>query len=166
MLSTFDRLQDLDTIRFLQDKHPQLSFMFVCNKVDTTAIVWMSEAQSSDELDSDEEETERPADYKQRIVFAQLQQHGLIAKSESYDSCSSFYGISAKDARKERLQKTSLRATELFSKFKADLVDFLEKTIKRQAKHCKQVVDKLICLQASLNHAMERTRKGKGKYHW
>ena len=72
--------------------------MFVCDKVDTSAGAQTFDARSSDELGSDEEETERGVD-KQKIVFAQLQHHRLIAISESYDSCSSFYGISAQNVR-------------------------------------------------------------------
>ena len=128
--------------------------MFVCNKVDTSAGAQTFDARSSDELDSDEEETERKVD-KQRIVFAQLQHHGLIAESESCDSCSSFYGISARNVREDRLKKTCSRATELFSQFVDGLLSLLEETVKRQAK---QVVNKLIFLQTSIVHAMGRTR--------
>jgi len=129
--------------------------MFVCNKVDTSASAQTFDARSSDELDSDEEETERGVD-KQKIVFAQLQRHGLIAESESYDSCSSFYGISAQNVREDRRKKTFSRATELFSKFEEGLLSVLEETVKRQAK---QVVSKLIFLQTSLVRAMGRTRR-------
>ena len=129
--------------------------MFVCNKVDTSAGAQTFDARSSDELDSDEEKTERGVD-KQKIVFAQLQHHGLIADSESYDSCSSFYGISAQNVREDRKKKTSSRATELFSKFEQGLLGVLEETVKRQAK---QVVNKLIFLQTSLVRAMGRTRQ-------
>jgi len=128
--------------------------MFVCNKVDTSAGAQIFDGRSSDELDSDEEETDRKVD-KQRIVFAQLQHHGLIAESESCDSCSSFYGISARNVREDRLKKTCSRATELFSKFVDGLLSLLEDTAKRQAK---QVVNKLIFLQTSIVHAMGRTR--------
>ena len=129
--------------------------MFVCNKVDTSAGAQTFDARSSDELDSDEEKTERKVD-KQRIVFAQLQHHGLIAESESYDSCSSFYGISAQNVREDRLKKTWSRASEIFSKFEDGLLRVLEETIKRQAK---QVVNKLIFLQMSLVHSMDRTKQ-------
>ena len=129
--------------------------MFVCNKVDTSAGAQTFDARSCDELDSDEEETVREVD-KQKIVFAQLQHHGLIAKSESCDSCSSFYGISARNVREDRLKKTCSRATELFSKFEDGLLSLLEETVKSQAK---QVVNKLIFLQMSLVHAMGRTRQ-------
>ena len=129
--------------------------MFVCNKVDTSAGAQSFDARSSDELDSDEEETERGVD-KQKIVFAQLQHHGLIAESESYDSCSSFYGISAQNVREDRRKKTFSRATELFSKFEEGLLGVLEETVKRQAK---QVVNKLIFLQTNLVHAMGRRRQ-------
>jgi len=124
--------------------------MFVCNKVDTLAS-----EKTFDELDSDEDETRREVD-KQNIVFSQLQHHGLIAESESYDSCSSFYGISALKAREDRLKKTCNRATEQFSKFEDGLLDVLEETVKRKAK---QVVNKLILVQMNLVRAMGRTRQ-------
>lgn len=104
--------------------------MFVCNKIDTSAGAQTFDTRSSDETDSDEEETERKVD-KQKIVFAQLQHHGLIAESESYDSCSLFYGISAQNVREDRRKKTSSRATELFSKFEEGLSTVLEETVKR-----------------------------------
>ena len=129
--------------------------MFVCNKVDTSAGAQIFDARSSDELDSDEEETEKEVN-KQKIVFAQLQHHGLIAESESYDNCSSFYGISAQNVREDRRTKTFSRASEIFSKFEDGLVGVLEETIKRQAK---QVVNKLIFLQMNLVHSMDRTKK-------
>ena len=129
--------------------------MFVCNKIDTSAGAQTFDTRSSDETDSDEEETERKVD-KQKIVFAQLQHHGLIAESESYDSCSLFYGISAQNVREDRRKKTSSRATELFSKFEEGLSTVLEETVKRQAN---QVVNKLVFLQRSLVHAMGRTRQ-------
>ena len=126
--------------------------MFVCNKVDRSAGAQIFDARGSD---SDEEET-KTEDNKQKIVFAQLQHHGLIADSESYDSCSSFYGVSARNVRKDRKKKTFSRATELFSRFEQGLLVVLEETIKRQAK---QVVNKLIFLQTSLVRAMGRTRQ-------
>lgn len=129
--------------------------MFLCNKVDTSVGAQTFDARSSDELDSDEEETRRVVD-KQKIVFAQLQHHGLIAESESYDSCSSFYGISAKNVREDRRTKTSSSASEKFSKFEDGLLAALEETIKRQAK---QVVNKLIFLQMSLVHSMDRAKQ-------
>ena len=129
--------------------------MFVCNKVDKSAGAQTFDDRSSDEIDSDEEETARDVD-KQKIVFAQLQRHGLIAESESYDSCPSFYGISAQNVREDRRRKTFSRATELFSKFEEGLLCILEETAKRQAK---QVVNKLVFLQTSLIHAMGRTRQ-------
>ena len=129
--------------------------MFVCNKVDTTAGAQSFDARTSDELDSDEEETETKVD-KEKIVFSQLQQHGLIEESESYDSCSSFFGISAKNVRKDRRKKTFSRATELFSKFEEGLFGVLEETVKRQAK---QVAKKLIFVQTNLVHAMGSKRQ-------
>ena len=129
--------------------------MFVCNKVDTSAGAATFDTRSSDELDSDEEETVTKVD-KQKIVFSQLQQHGLIGDSESYDTCSSFYGISAQNAREDRRKKICSRATELFSKFEDGLLGILEDTIKRETK---QVVSKLIFLQMSLVAAMDRTKQ-------
>jgi len=124
--------------------------MFVCNKVDTS-----TGAQTFDARSSDEEETEKKVD-KEKIVFSQLQQHGLIEESESYDSCSSFFGISAKKVREDRRKKALSRATELFSKFQEGMFGVLEETVKRQAK---EVVDKLIIVQTNLVHAMGRKRQ-------
>ncbi|KAL9986915.1 hypothetical protein ACROYT_G001129 [Oculina patagonica] len=149
------RSSDRDTIRFLQDKYPQLSFMFVCNKVDTSAGAESHDTRSSDELDSDEEETVTKAD-KQKIVFSQLQHHGLIADNESYDTCSSFHGISAQNVREDRRKNNCSMATDLFSKFEDGLLGILEETIKRQTK---QVVGKLVFLQMSLVQAMGRSRE-------
>ena len=129
--------------------------MFVCNKVDTSTGAQTFDARSCDESDSDEEETERKVD-KKRFVFSQLQHHGLIAESESYDSCSSFYGISAQNVREDRRNKTFSQASEIFSKFEDGLLAVLEETIKRQAK---QVVNKLIFLQMSLLHSMDRAKQ-------
>ena len=129
--------------------------MFVCNKIDTSAGAQTFDGRSSDELDSDEEETEREVD-KQKIVFAQLQHHGLIAESESYDSCSSFYAISAQNVREDRRKNTFSRASEKFSKFEDGLLGGLEETIKRQAK---QVVNRLIFLQMGLVHSMARAKQ-------
>ncbi len=129
--------------------------MFVCNKVDTSTGAETFDARSSDELDSDEEETVKKVD-KQNIVFSQLQGHGLIAESESYETCSSFYGISAQNVREDRRRKICSKASELFSKFEDGLLGILEDTIKRQTK---QVVGELIFLQMSLVHAMGRSRQ-------
>ena len=127
--------------------------MFVCNKVDTSAGAATFDTRSSDDLDSDEEGTVRKVD-KQKIVFSQLQHHRLIADSESFDTCSSFYGISAQNVREDRRKKTCSRATELFSKFEDGLLGILEDTVKRQTK---QVVSKLVFLQMSLVKAMGRS---------
>lgn len=130
--------------------------MFLCNKVDTSTGAEKFDTRSSDELDSDDEaETPTKVD-KQKIVFSQLQRHGFIADSESVDTCSSFYGISAQNVREDRRNKTFSRATEIFSKFEDGLLSILEETVKRQAQ---QVVSKLIFLQMSLVHAMNRTKQ-------
>ncbi|KAJ7365791.1 hypothetical protein OS493_002510 [Desmophyllum pertusum] len=150
------RTSDSATIRFLQDKYPQLSFMFLCNKVDTSTGEEKFDTRSSDELDSDDEaETPTKVD-KQKTVFSQLQRHGFIADSESVDTCCSFYGISARNVREDRRNKTCSRATEIFGKFEDSLLNILEETVKRQAQ---QVVSKLIFLQMSLVHAMNRTEQ-------
>ena len=127
--------------------------MFVCNKIDTPAETF--DSRSSDEYDSEEEETVTKPD-KQKIVFTQLQQDGLIADIESYDTCSSFYGISAKNVRKDRREETCSKATELFSKFEDGLLGNLEETVKRETK---QVVSKLIFLQMSVVKAMDTTKQ-------
>ena len=129
--------------------------MFVCNKIDTSAGAETFDTRSSDELDSDEEETVTKTD-KQKIVFTQLQQHGLIADSECCDTCSTFYAISAQNVREDRRKKTCSRSTELFNKFEDGLLGVLEETIKRETK---QVVSKLVFLQMALVQAMGRSRQ-------
>jgi len=149
------RPSDRDTIRFLQDKYPQLSFMFVCNKVDTSAGAETFDARSSDDLDSDDEDISTKSD-KQRTVFYQLQHHGLIEEIDSFDTCSCFYGISATNAREDRRKNGTSKATEAFSRFEEGLLAILDETVKRQAK---QAVSKLILLQMSIVQAMGRTRQ-------
>ena len=124
--------------------------------MDTSSGVETYDNQSSGELDSDDEESTTKKVDKQRIVFSQLQDHGLIAENDSYETCSCFYGISAKNAREDRRKKRSSTATEAFSKFEAGLLTILDGTVKLQAK---QVVNKLILLQMSIVQAMTRTRR-------
>ena len=128
--------------------------MFVCNKVDTSAGAEQFDTRSSDELDSDEDETTTKFD-KGRIAFSQLQEHGLIAETETYNNCSCFYGISAQNVREDRRKKRSSKATEAFSKFEGGLLAALDETVKLQSK---EAVGKLILLQMNVVHAMGRTR--------
>lgn len=129
--------------------------MFACNKVDTSAGAETFDARSSEDLDSDDEESTTKFD-KQRIVFCQLQNHGLIADSDSYDTCSCFYGISAQNVREDRRKNASSKASEDFSKFQDGLLAILDQTVKLQAK---QAVSKLIFLQMSIVQAMGRTKQ-------
>ena len=129
--------------------------MFVCNKVDTPAGAETFDARSSDDLDSDDEDTSAKSD-KQRTVFYQLQNHGLIEEIDSFDTCSCFYGISATNAREDRRKNRTSKATEAFSRFEEGLLAILDETVKRQAK---QAVSKLILLQMSIVQAMGRTRQ-------
>ena len=154
-LQPFSFLQDLDTIRFVQDKYPQLSFMFVCNKIDTSAQAKQFDNRSSDEIDSEDEETTIEFD-KQRTVFSQLQDHGLIDDNDSYETCGCFYGISAQDVREERTHKRSGKATEAFARFEEGLLAILDKTVKLQAK---LVVNKMILFQMALVQAIEMKRE-------
>ena len=155
VLQPFSFLQDLDTIRFIQDKYPQLSFMFVCNKIDTSAEAKQFDCDGdSDESDSEDEETRSRE--KQRTVFSELQNNGLIDDNDSYETFGCFYGISAHDVREERLNKKGGKATKAFARFEEGLLAILDETIKLQAK---QVVNKLILLQMALVQAMKRTRQ-------
>ena len=128
--------------------------MFVCNKVDTSAGAEQFDTRSSDELDSDEDETTTKFS-KEKTVFSQLQEHGLIAETDTYNNCSCFYGISAQNVREDRRKKRSSKATEAFSKFEGGLLAALDETVKLQSK---QAVGKLILLQMNVVHAMGRTR--------
>ena len=128
--------------------------MFVCNKVDTSAGAEQFDTRSSDELDSDEGETTTKFS-KEKTVFSQLQNHGLIAETDTYNNCSCFYGISAQNVREDRRKKRSSKATEAFSKFEGGLLTALDETVKLQSK---QAVGKLIQLQMNIVHAMGRTR--------
>lgn len=128
--------------------------MFVCNKVDTSAGAEQFDTRSSDEVDSDEEETTMKFD-KEKTVFSQLQNHGLIAETDTYNNCSCFYGISAQNVREDRRKKNSSKATEAFSKFEGGLLAALDETVKLQSK---QAVGKLILLQMNIVHAMGQTR--------
>ena len=129
--------------------------MFVCNKVDTSAGAEKFDTRSSDELDSDEEETTTKIG-KERTVFSQLQNHGLIAETDTYYNCSCFYGISAHNVREDRRKNKTSKASEAFSKFEGGLLAALDETVKLQSK---QAVDKLILLQMNIVHAMGRTRR-------
>lgn len=149
-------MQDRDTIRYIQDSYPQLSFMFVCNKIDTSAEAKQFDYnRDSDESDSEGEETTIEFD-KQRTVFSQLQKNGLIDDNDSFETCGCFYGISARDVRVERLNKRGGKATQAFARFEEGLLAILDETVKLQAK---QVVSKLILLQMALVQAMKRTRQ-------
>ena len=130
--------------------------MFVCNKVDTSAGAETFDARSSDDLDSDDEDTSTAKSDKQRTVFYQLQNHGLIEEIDSFDTCSCFYGISATNAREDRRKNRTSKATEAFGRFEEGLLAILDETVKRQAK---QAVSKLILLQMSIVQAMGRTRQ-------
>ena len=154
VLQPFSFLQDRDTIRFIQDTYPYLSFMFVCNKIDTSAETKQFDNRTSDEIDSEDEETTIEFD-KQRTVFSQLQSHGLIGDDDSYETCCCFYGISAQDVREERLHKRSGKATQAFSRFKEGLLAVLDETVKLQAK---QEVYKLILFQMALAQAAKSKR--------
>ena len=154
VLQPFSFLQDRDTIRFIQDTYPYLSFMFVCNKIDTSAETKQFDNRNSDEIDSEDEETTIEFD-KQRTVFSQLQSHGLIGDDDSYETCCCFYGISAQDVREERLHKRSGKATQAFSRFKEGLLAVLDETVKLQAK---QEVYKLILFQMALAQAAQSKR--------
>jgi len=130
--------------------------MFVCNKIDTSAEAKQFDYnRDSDESDSEGEETTREFD-KQRTVFSQLQNNGLIDDNDSFETCGCFYGISAQDVRVERLNKRGGKATEAFARFEEGLLAILDETVKLQAK---QVVSKLILLQMALVQAMKRTRQ-------
>ena len=154
-LQPFSFLQDRDTIRFIQDTFPQLSFIFVCNKIDTSAEAKQFDNRSSNESDSEDEETTIEFD-KQRTVFSQLQNHGLIDDDDSYETCCCFYGISAQGVREERKHKRSGKATEAFARFEEGLLAILDETVKLQAK---QVVNKLILFQMALVQAIEMKRE-------
>ena len=154
VLQPFSFLQDRDTIRFIQDTYPYLSFMFVCNKIDTSAETKQFDNRSSDEIDSEDEERTIEFD-KQRTVFSQLQSHGLIGDDDSYETCCCFFGISAQDVREERLHKRSGKATQAFSRFKEGLLAVLDETVKMQAK---QEVYKLILFQMALAQAAKSKR--------
>ena len=130
--------------------------MFVCNKIDTSAEAKKFDySRDSDESDSEGEETTIEFD-KQRTVFSQLQNDGLIDDNDSFETCGCFYGISAHDVRVERLNKRGGKATEAFARFEEGLLAILDETVKLQAK---QVVSKLILLQMALVQAMKRTRQ-------
>ena len=150
--------QDLDTIRFLQDKYPHLSFMFVCNKVDTSAETQTFDNRSGDDLDSDEEETrmrpdEETSETKETIVFSQLKEHGLLVDSDR-ESC--FFGISAKNTRRDRRDnRNNSKAREAFAEFEDGLLAFRSENIRSQSIHA---VEKLLLLQISIFQAMRRAR--------
>ena len=122
--------------------------------MDTSAGAEQFDTRSSDEVDSDEEETTMKFD-KERTVFSQLQNHGLIAETDTYNNCSCFYGISAQNVREDRRKKKSSKATEAFRKFEGGLLAALDETVKLQSK---QAVGMLILLQMNIVHAMGRTR--------
>ena len=147
--------QDLETIRFLQDKYPHLSFMFVCNKVDTSVETQTFDNRSGDDLDSDDEETRMPdeetSETKETIVFSQLKKQGLLDDS---DKGSYFFGISAKNTRRDRKEPGSnSKAGKAFAEFKNGLLAFLSENIRSRSIHG---VEKLLLLQISILQAMRR----------
>lgn len=149
--------QDLDTIRFLQDRYPHLSFMFVCNKVDTSAETQTFDSGSGDDPDSDEEETRMPdgetSKTKETFVFSQLKEHGLLVDS---DKGSCFFGISAKNTRRDRREhRNNSKARGAFAEFEDGLLAFLSENIRSRSI---QAVEKLLLLQMSIFQAMRRTR--------
>ena len=93
---------------------------------------------------------------KERTVFSQLQNHGLIAETDTYYNCSCFYGISAHNVREDRRKSRTSKASEAFSRFEGGLLAALDETVKLQSK---QAVNKLIQLQMNIVHAMGRTRR-------
>ena len=140
--------QDLETIRFLQDKYPHLSLMFVCNKVDTSVQTQTYDNPSGDEPDSDDQET---TETKETIVFSQLKKQGLLDDS---DKGSYFFGISAKNTRRDRIEhRDNSKAREAFAEFKNGLLAFLSENIRSRSIHA---VEKLLLLQISILQAMRR----------
>ena len=123
--------------------------------MDTSAETETFDARSCDELDSDDEEMTTKSD-KRRTVFSQLQNHGLITETESYEACVNFYGISAKNVREDRRKKRTSNATKDFSRFADGLLAVLDETVKLQTR---QVVSKLMLLQMSIVRAMGRIRR-------
>ena len=135
-----------------------MSILFVCNKVDTSAETQTFDNGSGDDRDSDEEETrmrpdEKTSETKETIVFSQLKEHGLLVDS---DKGSCFFGISAKNTRRDRKEHSSdSKAREAFAEFEDGLLAFL---IENMRSHSIQAVEKLILLQISIFQAMRRTR--------
>lgn len=123
--------------------------------MDTSAETETFDARSCDELDSDDEKMTTKSD-KRRTVFSQLQNDGLIAGTESYETCVNFYGISAQNVREDRKKKRTSNATKDFSRFEDGLLAVLDETVKFQTR---QAVGKLILLQMSIVHAMGRIRQ-------
>ena len=130
--------------------------MFVCNKVDTSAETQTFDSGSGDDLDSDDEETrmrpdEETSETKETTVFSQLKEHGLLVDS---DKGSRFFGISAKNTRRDRRQhRNNSKAREAFAQFKDGLLAFLSENIRSQSIHA---VEKLLVLQISIFQAMRR----------
>ena len=135
-----------------------MSFIFVCNKVDTSAETQTFDSGSGDDLDSDEEETrvrpdEETSETKETIVFSQLKEHGLLVDS---DKGFCFFGISAKNTRRDRREhRNDSKARKAFAEFEDGLLAFLIENIRSQSI---QAVEKLILLQISIFQAMRRTR--------
>ena len=132
--------------------------MFVCNKVDTSAETQTFDSGSGDDLDSDDEETrmrpdEETSETKETTVFSQLKEHGLLVDS---DKGSRFFGISAKNTRRDRREhRNNSKAREAFAEFEDGLLAFLSENIRSQSIHA---VEKLLLLQISIFQAMRRAR--------
>lgn len=130
--------------------------MFVCNKVDTSAETHTFDSGS--DLDSDEEETrmrpdEETSETKETIVFSQLKEHGLLDDS---DKGSCFFGISAKNTRRDRREhRNNSKARKAFAEFEDGLLAFLSENIRSQSI---QAMKKLLLLQISIFMAMRGTR--------
>ena len=135
----------MKTINLIQEKFPQVSLMFVCNKVDTTAKARQMDCDSDDEV-------EDPFN-KGAAVFDKLKDAKLIPTEASIQTYPYFHAVSAKAHREARRGKPeakanpeNLKAAASFQRFEQCIKERLEVAVKQETK---RAVNKLLVLQES-----------------
>ena len=115
----------------------------------------------NDDEDEDKEENREEQEHEEEAavinkgeaVFNQLRDK--FALGETWETCSCYYTMSAKEVRRERLERESAESTRRFQRFQASLQDHLGKVIKTQTR---RVVQKLLVLQESFANVVQVQR--------
>ncbi|KAK3712989.1 hypothetical protein QZH41_014110, partial [Actinostola sp. cb2023] len=136
------RENDRTTIRELQDKFPNVSLMFVCNKVDVekNAQIFDEEEEKDAEdgtatcaFDESQELFDR-ARQKKIAVFKQLKRLDFLPSDDEMDYSELFHGVSAKLVRKARKKKLRNEATMSFERFELCILEKLESSLRKASR--------------------------------